>query len=87
MILFDFSSRIGSPISVHSQVFPWIIEHATDMLNKCHVASDGKSAHGRLKRRQHREMLLPYGTAVMFIVAGKVPGGVMTERWHLGTWL
>ena len=87
VILFDFSSRIGSPISVHSQVFPWIIEHATDMLNKCHVASDGKSAHGRLKRRQHREMLLPYGTAVMFIVAGKVPGGVMTERWHLGTWL
>ena len=23
----------------------------------------------------------------MFRVAGKVPGGVMTERWHLGTWL
>ena len=23
----------------------------------------------------------------MFRVAGQVPGGVMTERWHLGTWL
>ena len=32
-------------------------------------------------------MLLPFGTAAMFRVAGKVPGGVMTERWHLGTWL
>ena len=29
VILFDFSSRVGSPISVHSPVFPWIVEHAT----------------------------------------------------------
>ena len=86
-ILFDLSSRIGSPISVHSPVFPWIVEHATHILNKCHVVSDGKCAHERLKRRQHRGVLLPFGGAVMFRVAGKVPGGVMCERWHLGTWL
>ena len=64
-------------------MFPWIGEHATDIL---HVASVGKSASERLKRRQHRGVLLPFGAAVMFRVAGKVPGGVMTERWHLGTW-
>ena len=87
MILLDLSSRVGSPISVHSPVFPWIVEHATDILNKFHVASDGKSACERLKRRQHRGVLLPFGTAVMLRVAGKVPGGVMMERWHLGTWL
>ena len=23
----------------------------------------------------------------MFRVAGKVPGGLMTERWHLRTWM
>ena len=85
VILFDLSSRVGSPISVHSPVFPWMVEHATDILNKCHVASDGKSAFERLKRRQHRGVLLPFGTAVVFRVAGKVPGGVMTVRWHLGT--
>ena len=83
MILFDLSSRVGSPISVHSPVFPWIGEHATDIL---HVASGGKSASERLKRRQHRGVLLPFGAAVMFRVAGKVPGGAMAERWHLGTW-
>ena len=81
------SCRVGSPISVHSPVVPWIVKHATDILNKCHVASDGKSACERLKRRHHREVLLPFGTVVMFRVASKVPGGVMTERWHLGTWL
>ena len=52
VFLLDLSSRVGSPISVHSPVFPWIVEHATDILNKCHVASDGKSAYERLKRRQ-----------------------------------
>ena len=44
VILFDLSSLVGSPISVHSPLYPWIVEHATDILNKCHVASDGKSA-------------------------------------------
>ena len=87
VLLFDLSSRVGSPISVHFPVFSWIVEHATDILNKCHVASDGKSAYERLKKCQHRRVLLPFGTAVMFRVVGKVPGGVMTERWHLGTWL
>ena len=53
MILFYLSSRVGSPISVRSPVFPWIVERAIDVLNKCHVASDGKSAYERLKRRQH----------------------------------
>ena len=31
-------------------------------------------------------VLLPFGTAVMFRVVGKVPEGVMTEGRHLGTW-
>ena len=79
-LLFDLSSRVGSSISVRSPVFPWIVEHATDIVNKCHVASDGKSAYERLKRRQHRGVLLLFGEAVMFRVVGKVPGGVMTER-------
>ena len=56
-----------------------------DILNKCHVASDGKSAYERLERLQHQGVLWPFGTAVMFRVAGKVPGGVMTERWHFGS--
>ena len=87
VFFFIFSSRVGSPISVHSPVFPWIVEHATDFRNKCHVASDGKSAYERLKSCQHRGVLLPFGAAMMFRVAGKVPGGVMTERWHSGMWL
>ena len=74
-------------LSCNSPVFPWLVEHAADLLNKCPIASDGKSAYERLKKRPHRGELLPFGATVMFRIAGKVPGGVMTERWHLGTWL
>ena len=87
VLLFDLSSRVESPISVHSSVFPWIVERATDILNKCLVAGDGKSAYERLKKRPRRGELLPFGASVMFRVAGKLPGGLMTEIWHLGTWL
>ena len=34
VLLFDLSSRVGRPISVHSPVFSWIVEHATDILHK-----------------------------------------------------
>ena len=80
MLLFDPSGRVGRPISVHSPVFPWIDEHATDILNKCHVASDGKSACERLKKRPHRGEILPFGASVMFRVAGKVLGSLILGK-------
>ena len=86
VLLLDLSSRVGSPISVHSPVFPWIVELATDTLNKRHAEIDGKSAFESLKKRPHRGELLSFGVAVMFRVVGKVAGGVMTEKWQLGTW-
>ena len=81
-----FQVVLGVP-SLFTLVFPWIVDHTTDILNKCHVASDGKSAYERLKKRPHRGELLPFGASVMLRVAGEVPGGLMTERWQLGTWL
>ena len=46
--------------------------------------SDGKSAYERLKRRQHQGVLLPFGTAVMCRVAGKVPGGYVVLFGRFG---
>ena len=78
VLLFDLSSRVGSPTSVSSPVFHWIVEHAADILNNCPVAGDGKSAYERLKRLQLTRALLAFGSAVTFRVSFKVPGGVMT---------
>ena len=75
VLLLDLSERVGQRVSVQSRCFPWLVEHAADLLNKCHVASDGRTAFERLKGRPHRGQLHPFGVAVMFRMAGKVPGG------------
>ena len=75
----------GSSISVHSPVFSWVVEHAADLLNKCHVASAGKSAYERLKKRAHRGELLPLGAAVMFRVAGE--GSRWCDDGKMAPWL
>ena len=78
VLLFDLSSRVGSSISVHSPVYPWIVEHVTDILNKYHVTNDGRSTYGRLKKSPHRRKRRVEGgegASAMFRVTGKVPGG------------
>ena len=78
VLLFDLSSRVGSSSSVHSQVYPWIVEHVTDILNKYHVTNDGRSTYGRLKKSPHRRKRRVEGgegASAMFRVTGKVPGG------------
>ena len=55
VLLLDLADRVGERVSLKSLCFPWLIEHATDLLNKCHVAADGKTAYERLKGKAHRE--------------------------------
>ena len=47
VLVLDLSSRVESSISVHSPVYPWIVEHVTDILNKYHVTNGGKSTFGK----------------------------------------
>ena len=49
----DLERRIGTKIGVHSNVFAWLVEHATDMYNKKLIAANGKTAYERLKRKKH----------------------------------
>jgi hypothetical protein len=57
------------------------------MYNKKLVASDGKTAFERLKRKKHHGVFVKFCKKIMFRVQGKVDGGVVTERWFEGIWL
>ena len=83
----DLERRIGQRIEVTHCVFAWLVEHAVDLLNKFHVAADGKTAFERLKGKKHRGEVLPFCAPVMLRVSGRVQGGVMAERWFEGIWL
>jgi hypothetical protein len=57
------------------------------MDNKKLIASDGKTAYERLKKKKHNGVFAKFGKRIMFRVQGKVEGGVVTERWLEGIWL
>ena len=80
-------SRLGSRLPVSHPIFAWLVEHCADVLNKCVVGSDGRTAWQRAKGRRYGGEMLEFCTKVMFRVVGKVQGSVMTERWYEGVWL
>ena len=80
-------ARIGERISVTHPVFAWLVEHVADVINKCLVSSDGKTAFERVKGKKHHGEMVEFATPILHRVAGKVHGGVMAERWLDGLWL
>lgn len=85
---FELEQRLdGKEIDVQSAVFEWLVEHAVDVVNKFLVGIDGRTAFQRLKGKTYRGETLPFCAKVMYRVCGKVPGGLLVERWFPGVWL
>ena len=54
-LMVDLEERCGEPLSVTEPFFEWLMEHACDLLNKCHVWKGNKTAWGKLKKESiHR---------------------------------
>ena len=68
-------------------VFAWLVEHAADVINKCRVGRDGKTAFERLKGKPHTGEFLEFGCRIMHRVSETPQGGLMTPRWIDGVWL
>ena len=62
-------------ISVKHAAFPWMVMHAADVLNKCQVQSDGRTAYEKIKGREYGGVLFEFGSRVLFKVSAKVQGG------------
>ena len=83
----DLPARCGEELSVGDASYAWLAEHACDMVNKCKVRKDGKTAWGQLKSGPFTGEVYPFGAPVLHRTSGPVQGGVMQERWHDGIWL
>ena len=49
-------------IAVSHLTFPWLVEHAVDVLNRTDVCQDGKIPWERLKIRVHSDVMYEFGT-------------------------
>jgi len=86
-LMIDLESRCGEKLSVEDGFFPWLVEHACDLLNKYKVRNGNKTAWGILKSGPYTGEIYAFGTPVQHRISGPVQGGVISERWFDGIWL
>jgi hypothetical protein len=69
--------RVKSKVSVTHKVFPWLVEHAADILTKFVVGRDGRTAFERARGHKYTGEMLEFGTPIMHRAAGKTQGGLV----------
>ena len=72
---------------VKHSIFPWLVNHAADVLTKFQVHEDGLTSYERIKGRAYSGTMLNLGQCILYKVAPKVSGGEMGARWEKGMWL
>ena len=82
-----FETRINEKLFFSHPLFEWLVEFCADLYNRLHIGFDGKTAHHRLQGKHSIQMMVEFGTTVMFRVCGKVQVFSMSERWFHGIFL
>ena len=80
----DLDSKLNVSTSVTENLMTWLVENAADILNKCQVGHDGRTAYERLKQKPHTGEFLAFGSKILHKVADKPQGGLMAPRWLPG---
>ena len=74
-MIIDLEQRCGEELSVHDSFFPWLLEHACDLLNRFKVRKRNKTAWGYLRGDPYTGEIYHFGTPVMHRISGPVQGG------------
>ena len=86
-LMIDLEQRCGENLSVTENFFPWLVEHACDLLNRYKVRKGNRTAWVRIRGKPYTGDIYAFGTPVMHRMSGPVQGGVMSERWFDGIWI
>ena len=63
-------SRVKAKIPVEHKIMAWVVEFATDVLNKFLVGRDGRTAYERTKGKKFRGEVFRFAQPIMLRVAG-----------------
>ena len=80
-------SRTQEPLSDHSLVIPWLVEHAGCILSKCQNGRDGRTPFGRLHGKKPIRKFVPFGEKVLARQITTDPRNRMNPRYQYGGWL
>ena len=84
----DLESKIGVKIELSHPIVPWMVRHASHLINVTRVRENGRTAYQLMKGRKCAAKLVPFGETVLF----KVPKtsarlGGFEDRWESGCWI
>ncbi len=74
-------------MSVNDSFFPWLLEHACDLLNWYKVREGNNTAWEYLTGEPYTGDIYHFGTPVMHRISGPVQEVVVSERWFDGIWI
>ena len=83
----DVEKRAGGRLSVQDGCFKWLLRHVAMILNWRQMGFDARTPHERRFGRPYAGELMAFGQPVLYRINNKVQGGLMTERWSMGTWI
>ena len=83
----DLEARVSKTLKITHKVILWLMEHAFDSVNKVQGGEDGKTSFKRVKGKRFNGDIIRLANLVVMRFAGKVQGGVMSERWFEGLYL
>ena len=74
-LMIDLESRCGEALSVEDDFFPWLLEHACDLLNKYKVRRGNLTAWESIKGEPYMGDIYAFGTPVQHRISGPAQGG------------
>ena len=81
--MIDLESRCGERLSVDDDFFPWLIEHACDLLNKYKVRRGNLTAWEAIKGEPYVGDIYAFGTPVQHRISGPAQGVVILSLIHI----
>ena len=82
----DVEERLGSVVGVTSQCLPWLVRHASWLLNRFQRRQNGATAFENLKRVSYNKPLLQIGERCHWLEAERITHKY-DPRWGIGVWL
>jgi len=79
--------RTGLKFQCDHPVVPWLVEHASDVYNKFHIGSDGKTSYERWKGKPWNKETVEFGELVHYKFSKRSSRGKLDDRWAEGVFI
>ena len=87
--LSHIEKKMKCEVNGNSPVIAWLIEHVSVAINRTKVGVDGKTAYARIKGKNSKIKLLPFGEKVLWMIPKEErrKGPKMRPRFNHGIWV